>query len=167
MRAHRLIILLLLAACKATTPSASSGSYSEDLSIHRPVIMPTNDDTNGDTTQEVAQTEAYKPLTGHIKQELDSIAKVALAENKAGRYVDGYVIQVYSGNSREAANQARYKMNEYFSELSPKVSYHQPNFRVKAGKFIDRLEANRVHQQVKEEFPRALLLPERFLIKYE
>ncbi|WP_436517712.1 SPOR domain-containing protein [Ekhidna sp. To15] len=167
MRANRLIILLLLVACKATTPSSSSSSYTEDLSIHRPVIMPTEEDDQQSDNSVEPQKEPYTPLSGHIKQELDSISKVAFEQNKEGRYVDGYVIQVYSGNSREAANQARSKMYEFFAELEPKVSYHQPNFRVKAGKFTNRLKANRVHQQVKEEFPRALLLPEKFLVKYE
>ncbi|MEQ6167034.1 SPOR domain-containing protein [Ekhidna sp. MALMAid0563] len=119
-----------------------------------------------ETTQEVI-TEPYAPLTGHIKAELDSIAKVAYEQNKDGQYVDGFVIQVYSGNSRQDANDARYKMNEYFPELSSKVSYHQPNFRVKAGKFTNRLRAHRVYADVKEEFPRALLIPERFFLRYE
>ncbi len=167
MRANRLIILMLLVACKAAAPSSSSSSYTEDLSIHRPVMMPIEEENEQANSIEKQQTEPYTPLSGHIKQELDSISKVALAQNKEGRYVDGYVIQVYSGNSREDANQARSKMYEFFAELEPKVSYHQPNFRVKAGKFTDRLKANRIHQQVKEEFPRALLLPERFLIKYD
>lgn len=165
MRAYRLTILLLLAACKATTPTSSSSSYSEDLSIHRPVMMPV--DEEGEEVSEEAQTEPYVALTGHIKAELDSIAKIAYEQNKEGKYVDGYIIQVYSGNSRETANQAHYKMDEHFPELEAKISYRQPNFRVKAGKFTDRLKANRIHQQVKEEFPRALLLPERFLLKYE
>jgi hypothetical protein len=117
-------------------------------------------------SQEVT-TEPYSPLSGHIKNELDSISKIAYVQNKAGAYVDGYVLQVYSGSSREEANQARSKMYSAFPELEPKVSYHQPNFRVKAGRFTNRLKANRVHAQVKEIFPRALLIPERFLQKYE
>lgn len=164
MRANRLIILLLLTACKAASPSSTTGSYTEDLSINRPVMT---DEAEQATENQEAQTESYIPLSGHLKQELDSISKVALAENRQGKYIDGYVIQVYSGNNRETANSARSKMYEFFSELEPKISYHQPNFRVKAGKFTDRLKANRIHQLVKEEFPRALLLPERFLIKYE
>ena len=166
MRAYRLIILLLLAACKASPPSTSTSSYTEDLGIYRPVMLPVEDETEKPDVPE-AQTEPYTPLIGHIKQEIDSISRVAIAANKEGRYADGYVIQVYSGNSREAANLARSKMYEYFAELEPKVSYRQPNFRVKAGKFTDRLKANKIHQKVKEEFPRALLLPERFLVKYE
>lgn len=165
MRTYRLAILLLLAACKATTPSSTS-IYSEDLSIHRPVMVDETDTTDTQVTQEVV-SEKYTPLTGHIKNELDSISKIAYAQNKAGFYVDGYVLQVYSGSSREEANQARSKMYASFPGLDPKVSYHQPNFRVKAGRFTNRLEAHRVYREVKEIFPKSLLIPERFLQKYE
>ncbi|WP_425392798.1 SPOR domain-containing protein [Ekhidna sp.] len=163
MRTYRLIILLFFAACKATTPTAPS-SYSEDLSVHRPELNSAIDSVESE--QEVV-AQAYKPLDGHIKSELDSISRIAYQENKAGKYVDGYIINVYSGSSRDEANQTRNKMEEIFPELNPKVTYHQPNFRVKAGRFTNRLKANRVYQQVKEEFPRALLIPERFLQKYE
>lgn len=164
MRTYRLIILCFLAACKAATPTSTS-VYSEDLSIHRPVMMELEPDS-AKAAQEII-TEPYIPLSGHIKTELDSIAKVAYEQNKDGQYVDGFVIQVYSGNSRQDANDTRNRMYEYFPDLNPKVSYHQPNFRVKAGRFTNRLRAHRVYAEVKEEFPRALLLPERFLLKYE
>ena len=163
MRTNRLAILIFLAACKAATPT-SSVSYSEDLSVHRPKMETDNSDTNSNT--EVTQ-ESYTPLTGHIQSELDSINRFSYEQNKEGKYVDGYVIQVYTGDSRDIANQTRSQMDEFFPELDAKVSYRQPNFRVKAGRFTDRLKANRIHQQVKEEFPRAILLPERFLQKYE
>ncbi|WP_420317780.1 SPOR domain-containing protein [Ekhidna sp.] len=163
MRTYRLVILILLVGCKAATPTAPS-KYSEDLSIHRPILISVEDST--DLKQEVV-TEQYSPLEGHIKLELDSIAKVALEQNKSGKTVDGFVINVYSGGSRDEANQARSKMLELFPELEPKVTYHQPNFRVIAGRFTNRLRANRIFQDVKEEFPRALLIPERFTQRYE
>ncbi|MEQ9465989.1 MAG: SPOR domain-containing protein [Ekhidna sp.] len=165
MRTYRLAILILLGACKASTPTSTTSSYSEDLSIHRPVIV-AEEKVDEDSKDEV-KTEAYTPLSGHIRQELDSIGRVAYEENRAGKYVEGYVIQVYSGSSRDDANNARYKMNELFPELDPKVSYHQPTFRVKAGRFTDRLKAHRIYEQVKKDFPTALLIPERFLQKYE
>lgn len=165
MRSYRLIILLFLAACKASAPSTSSAPYSEDLSVHRPEIVLDENELNGNT--EEAKTEDYQPLSGHIKSELDSIAKIALIENTDGKMVDGFVIQVYSGNDRGMANQIRNKMNESFPELKAKVTWHQPNFRVKAGQFTNRLRANRIHEEIKSEFPKALLLPDRFLLKYE
>ena len=166
MRTYRLIILLILTACKATVPTGTSSTskYSEDLSVHRPELTIETSLTPKD--QEVI-TEEYVPLTGHIKEELDSIARVAYEENKKGKLVDGYIIQVYSGSSREEANAERSRMLEFFPDLSPKVSYHQPTFRVKAGRFTERLKAHKIYEQVKKEFPRALLIPERFLLRYE
>lgn len=167
MRTYRLIIIpILLIGCKAATPS-SSGVYSEDLKIHRPVSVIELEEREAEKNDEEVVQEEYKPLEGHIKAELDSIAKISYQQNKEGRYVDGFVIQVYSGNSRDEANNAWNKMYELFPDLDPKVSYRQPSFRVKAGKFINRLEAHRIYNDVKGEFPRALLLPERFLLSYE
>lgn len=167
MRIDRLAILFLLIGCKAATPvTDSSAEYSEDLSIHRPVILPQRNEIDSQQAEEVV-TEQFVPMQGHIKVELDSISKIALAENKAGKYVDGFVIQVYSGNDREVANEALTQMQENFPELNPLMSYRQPNFRVKAGRFINRLEANRVYEEIKNSFNKALLIPERFLLKYE
>lgn len=165
MRFNRLAILILvLAGCKATS-TTYSGTYSEDLTIHRPEL-PIDVDAKENTETATAE-ETYTPLTGHIGAQLDSIAKIAYAARKLGEYVDGYIIQVYSGNSREAANEVLAKMDELFPALEAKMTYHQPSFRVKAGRFTDRLKANKTHRKVKSEFQRALLLPERFLLKYE
>ncbi len=165
MRPYRLATFVLLVACKATTPSSSEGGYTEDLSVHRPQTV---DVPSPDTMEQLtSKEEAYVPLSGHIKDELDSIAKIAYQQNKAGRRVDGYVIQVYSGTSRDEANEAQVKVAELFPDLEAKITYRQPSFRVKGGKFIDRLEANRVYNEVKKEFPRALLIPERLVISYE
>ena len=164
MRTYRLIILFLLVACKATTPTSSVGGYTEDLSVHRPkAAVPESNETERDNVK----NEKYVALTGHIKDELDSIGKISLAQNQAGRTVDGYIIQMYSGTSRDEANEIRTRVAELFPQLDPKISYRQPSFRVKGGKFIDRLEANRVYNEVKMEFPRALLIPERLVISYE
>lgn len=165
MRSYRLAILLLIAACKASTPASSTSEYSEDLSIHRPQNQPPENPEIVNSTKSSAQE--YFPLTGHIKNELDSIGRLSYEQNKSGRYVDGFIIQTYSGTSRQEANDILTKMTELFPNLNAKISYRQPSFRVKGGKFIDRLEANRKYNDVKKEFPRALLIPERLLITYE
>ena len=165
MRIDRLVILAIMIGCKAAAPTTkSSNVYSENLSVLRPDLSESV--TDADTLKKDTY-ESYVPLTGHIKAELDSIAKISLADNRQGKFVDGYVIQVHSGSDREEANTIRDEMYVNFSELKPRVSYHQPSFRVKAGKFTDRLEASRVWAEVKKEFPRALLVPERFKVVYE
>lgn len=165
MRTHRLIILTILIGCKVAAPKTDTTDiYSEDLSV----LRPTNSESMAKSDTAIdEQTEKFVVLTGHIKDELDSIAKISYEINKRGKMVEGFVIQVYSGNDRDQANDIRNQMYQNFSELKPKVSYYQPSFRVQAGQFVDRLEANRVYKEVKKEFPRALLIPERFKVVYE
>ena len=165
MRINRLVILLMLVGCKATIQTSSIGGYSEDLSVHRPAVIASTKPDTVSVDEPIDNT--YIPLEGHIQTALDSISSISLQRNKEGRYVDGYVIQVYSGTSRSDANESQVKMNSLFPDLKSKITYRQPSFRVKGGKFIDRLEANRVYNEVKSEFPRALLIPERLLISYE
>lgn len=158
-----MILLLALVACKAKVPASSSSGYSEDLSVHRPQLT----DLQTESPAELKVKEGYTPLSNHLKEELDSIAKISYERNKAGRRVDGYVIQVYSGTTRDEANEALTMVIEQFPELESKISYRQPNFRVRGGKFTDRLEANRIYNEVKASFPNALLIPERLVISYE
>lgn len=171
MRDDRLILLIivLLVACKARVHTPVS-TYSEDLSIHRPLPVVEIEEevevVEKNETYEVPQEE-YKPLTGHIKAELDSIAKIVYFKNKSGKYVDGFVIQAYLGNSREEANTIKTDMDTFFPELNPRVTYRQPNFRVKAGKFLNRLEAYKIYNEVKTKFSKAILIPERYFLIYE
>ncbi|MBC6410947.1 MAG: SPOR domain-containing protein [Ekhidna sp.] len=163
MRIDRLIVLGLLVSCKVVP--ITQRTYSEDLSIHRPVTAVEEEPI--DTLGMVVHNEPYKPLKGHIKAEMDSISKIAYFRNKEGRFVDGFVIQIYSGTNREKAKEVSYRTNQLFPDLKSKMSYHQPNFRVKGGRFTDRLNAHRVYRRVKKQFPGALLIPERLLLSYE
>ena len=89
MRTYRLVILLFLAACKATAPSSSSGGYSEDLSVHRPQAEISSENTD---IQQETRTEEYVPLRGHIQEELDSInaqVETCLAEREAAQNAVG------------------------------------------------------------------------------
>ena len=162
MRYCGIIIIVLLAACKAAVPTSRS-AYSEDLSVLRPKVEV---DTLSEASPTI-QTEPFVPLQGHIKSEMDSIVKVSIAQNKEGKLVEGYILLVYTGNDRDEANSVWVRLDSNFPELNPKISYRQPNFQVRAGKFTDRLEAYRTLQAVQEEFPKTLLVPERLKISYE
>ena len=70
-------------------------------------------------------------------------------------------MQVYSGPSRESASKARIDVFKVLMGFEPEVRYVQPNFKVKVGKFTDRLEAQWVYGQLKPEFPQAIIIPQR------
>ncbi len=147
-------ILLLLAGCKASTVTPSASSYSEDLSVYRKPLAPT--DTGAPVTSVMHETSV---LEGHIASELDSVLALIVSRNASRNGWDGFTIQVYSGLSREDAYSAREELSELGLDLKPKIEYYQPNYRVKGGSFFNRLEAFRVYQEVKRSFPQALLLP--------
>lgn len=106
-------------------------------------------------------------MYGHIKAEMDSIISISVAENKEGKLVDGYSLIVYTGNNRNESKEVWRRIVTNFPSLDPKISYRQPNFQVRAHRFQDRLKAHRALQAVKREFPKALLVPERYKISYE
>ncbi len=153
---------MLLAACKATQPSTTSGTYTEDLTYLRPAL---------DVPQPVEQIEPLEirsdepgAIPRDIRQELDSINALIAERNKSVKFTEGYTIQIYTGNDRAAANQASSLSKQLFPDMEPLISYYQPSYRVKVGQFTNRLIAHEKFEEIKKSFPKALLIPERIRI---
>ncbi|MDH5610567.1 MAG: SPOR domain-containing protein, partial [Cyclobacteriaceae bacterium] len=156
---YRILILFAILAygCRTTQLSTSVPAYDEDLSVHRPA------DTPATITDPARSTNTPVSFKSHLAHELDSINRIIDQQNQH-KLVDGYTIQVYRGNSRYAAEMARDTLYQLYPSLHPELNYYQPTYRVKAGRFVDRLEANRVYESLKYYFPQALLLPEKIRI---
>lgn len=160
-----LIVMLVLYGCakKSIPSSGSPASYSEDLTILHPVLTV-------EETTDVPDTGNRSIATGpfvteyDITEELDSLAVLIADKNLQKRSIDGFTVQVYSGPNRDMANNAKSQLQSIGLHIAPQVVYIQPNFRVKIGRFYSRLEANQVYARVREVFPNALLLPEKFPI---
>jgi hypothetical protein len=88
---------------------------------------------------------------------LDSIYK----ENISKGFVDGYTIQVYSGIKREDALNVKKKLSQSLPDLRSEVEYRQPNFRVRSGQYLSRMEAQKDYLAVKKHFPNAIVIPDR------
>lgn len=174
MRAYRLIILFVfvsLTGCKTTqtTQAVVQATYSEDLSVHRPdfgtTTVPSNQATESIVENSIGQ-EAVIPK-GHIKMELDSISKLISLENAKPRIEQGFTIQLYNGSNREKARNFLRKIRAMFPDIGARMEYYQPDFKVKAGKFTDRVIAYETYEQVRKVFPQALLIPEKIRINYD
>lgn len=161
------VLLMACFACKTgqkTTTSAQGGKYYEDLSGVRPKIESFT--MNGSDTMPEFQrdptlyTEPKYAVNAKLDAVLDSISKINLTR----KFVDGFVIQIYSGLNREEALNAKRDMALYLPKLETDVQYTQPNFRVKTGKYLNRLEAIRDHESVKKFFPNAIIIPDRIAL---
>jgi uncharacterized lipoprotein YajG len=154
-----LIGSLVVAACVTTssTTSKASLSYSEDLSSYKPKIedrgMSQVQTTTFRTTSE--DFTASSDITSLLNYKLDTLAE----SNKAIRSVRGLTVQIYSGSSSERAYQARDSAIVVLPEVRTVVQYNQPIYKVRVGRFTEKLEAQRTLMKLKPKFPGAIAVP--------
>ncbi len=76
--------------------------------------------------------------------------------NRVALVTDNYKIQVYSGN-RKNANEKKKKFDGQFDKWKSSIQYETPNFKVWAGNFKTRLEADRALKIIKTKFDNAFI----------
>ena len=76
--------------------------------------------------------------------------------NKNETDSERYKIQVYSGN-RSGAYDAQEEFNSSIGGWYSSMQYETPNFKVWAGNFRTRLEADRALKRIKRKFPNAFI----------
>jgi hypothetical protein len=163
-----LVYLLFVAGCAspkmATTSSepSAAGKYSEDLSALRPKVeMPK--DTIVKTTDKGRATVYVEPkfaVNDKLDAVLDSIDRINLARN----FVEGFTIQVYSGR-REQALDTRKQLSSLLPEIDSEVQFTEPIFRVKAGKYLNWMDAQGDFTLIKKYFPAAIIIPEKISLR--
>jgi hypothetical protein len=73
----------------------------------------------------------------------------------------GYRVQIYNGSNRTAAYNAQAKFNTEFPDMRTYISYREPNFKVRAGDFRSRLEAEKIREQLKPWFSVMFIVSEK------
>ena len=138
--------------------------YHEDLSKLRPKIEQAGDNDFNKKDSLIEKPVAITPtktVNARVNAVLDSIDLFNLMRN----YIDGYTIQIYSGQKREEAMNTKKKMQEEVPDLIATLQYQQPKFRVTVGKYFSKLEAQRDLLILRKKFSAAILVPEKILMK--
>ncbi|MFC2124396.1 SPOR domain-containing protein [Bacteroidota bacterium] len=156
-----LIGFLPLARCTQKTIPSDSGqrTYDEDLSVFRPDIPVYEEQSIDSTDLRVIPNENVDPtldVTRELSVLLDSISKVNLERE----YYE-YTVQVHIGNNREEADEARLNVIRILPDVKPKLEYKSPSYRVKVGRYFNNVEAYQTYVKLKEQFPSAIIVPER------
>ncbi len=76
----------------------------------------------------------------------------------ARRTDKGYRLMIISTNSRDEAIAAKTKVYTYFPELKAYLWYQSPYFRVKAGNFKDRKDAESYQKKMSAYFPNGVFI---------
>jgi len=65
---------------------------------------------------------------------------------------NGYRVQIYNGSNRKEAYNAQAKFNSLYADMRTYISYTEPDFKVRAGDFRTRLEAEKLMQELRGKF---------------
>jgi len=158
-----LLIGFLIFGCITTQQtSTASKSYSEDLSQYRPKVDTAfqKEDKENSFRKTSEDFEAKADVTELLNKKLDTLAE----NNNKIRYVNGYSIQIYSGSSSAEAYAARDTARVVLPEIRTGIEYKQPIYKVRVGRFTERLEVQRTLLKLKPKFPDAISVPQRIYI---
>lgn len=161
------MVLFLLQGCKPpqkTTSGSQGGRYYEDLSELRPKVQ---DEDRPDALPDgtvARDPKAYVEPKFTVNAQLDAVLDSIDRINLTRRFIEGFTIQVYSGQKREDALNVKKDMTIYLPKMEAEVHYNQPNFRVKTGRYMNRLEAQKDYETIKRYFPNAIIIPDKIAL---
>lgn len=140
--------------------------YYESLFDVRPrVTVPADSAPFNANTAVVTKEPKPVSFTKTVNEKIDVVLDSIDRFNLTRRSVDGYTIQIYSGQNREDAMNTKKKMATEIPDLTANLQYQQPKFRVTVGKYYSKLEAYQDLTKLRKSFSSAILVPEKIAIR--
>ncbi len=100
-------------------------------------------------------------LTVHQDLKIPELLQVKKELERENKLSDGYTIQLYYGEM-DKASQILIKYRSSFGSWPASIEYETPNYKVWAGNFATRIEAERALLEIQKTFSSAFILkPER------
>ena len=95
-------------------------------------------------------------VTINQDKKITNLLEIKKDMNKNESDSDRYRIQIYPGN-RSSAESAQREFNNSFTDWKATIQYETPNFKIWAGNFTTRLEADRALKKIKNKFSTAFI----------
>lgn len=92
---------------------------------------------------------------------LDSLIIKNVEHNKTQNSMDGFRIQLFSGVERNNANALKTKFLKQFPNYPIYLIYQQPYFKLRAGDFRNKLEAQWLFNKLQQEYGEVLIVPDK------
>lgn len=73
----------------------------------------------------------------------------------------GFRVQLFTGTERRDAYNAQAKFQQEFPDIRSYVIYNEPNFKVRAGDFRTRMEAEKLQNELKKWFAGTFIISEK------
>lgn len=154
------LVILIVAGCKSSKTNTSRAdvyaNYQEDLSL----TLPEYDDFEKKLSSQ--KEEEMEISVQSVDNHLLDLQKKEYEKNKSDLYFSGYTVLVYSGVNRDQAFKTLEDLNTYFPDLKAEMQYQQPRYLLKIGQYAYKFEVQKVFSQIKEIFPTARIIQDRF-----
>lgn len=149
--------LILISLCISLNAEAQRKrtAYTEDLQKHRPALPVVQKPVA--PSPEKQKIPARFTVNEKVDEVLDSIDSF----NSTKKFIDGFTIQIYSGQKKQEALDINKTLIESGIELVADIQFVQPKFRVIVGKYYTRLSAHRDLYALLKLFPNAIIIPEK------
>ncbi|MGJ8664941.1 MAG: SPOR domain-containing protein [Patiriisocius sp.] len=108
---------------------------------------------------ETLQAQTPK-VTVNADSQIDDLLKIKKELEKDNKLADGYTIQLYYGDLN-GANSVKKKYRMRYGSWPASIEYETPNYKVWAGNFSSRLEADRALLEIQKEFGSAFILEKK------
>jgi hypothetical protein len=169
---------VIITACGTTKPATTntnSGVYDENLVSYlkkyaeipapeKVKIMVAQEPVNQPTNEVVIAKKTTTELPNrHDNVQMDTLMAALYEFNKTVKSVQGYRISVYSGSDRQEAQKIENNIERNLLERAD-MSYDKPNFRVRVGSFIQRLEAYKTYKKLHKVYPSAIIVLDKINI---
>ena len=110
-----------------------------------------------------AQTTDTTSVLVHKDSRMETLSKKQASVNAAikkasARTMKGYRLLIVNTTKRNEAMDAKTKIYTYYPELKAYLVYQSPYFKLKAGNFKTREEADRYRQELNEIFPKGVFI---------
>ena len=97
------------------------------------------------------------PRVHWLAEKQAQINKVSVYKNSAGQW-KGYRVMVLNTNNRDLANKTKADLLKYFPEKAVYMAYQAPYFKLKAGDFVKREDAEKFRKELSKYFTGSLFV---------
>lgn len=95
---------------------------------------------------------------------LDKMSREFIEHHRKRSSIDGYRIQIFSGD-KNGADQTKQTFAEVYKYIFSMVIYDAPNWKVYVGNYRNKVEAQKDIRTVRGRFPNAIIVKDRVSLK--
>lgn len=149
---------------KTVSNNTQNTNFNDDLSKFRIKFSePSLPNVAVETAVSIQQNTSQNAPISSINTDLDTLS-ARIANSNRNFTIKGYRIQVYSGLQRKDAEIVKADLQKILHDNAIDLEYSQPNYKVKTGNFLNRIDAYQTYYKIREVYPGASIVFEKIKV---